>query len=460
MALYTEQLYEEITSLEEALAVDQEEVKRNYKEYMNPYFAMMLGLLGFDKSFVKANGMKVWDREGREYLDFLGGYGALNFGHNPEDILAAIKKVMDRPSILQTALNPMASVLAKNLAAITPGDLQMTFFCNSGAEAVEGAIKLAKAATGKNRILYCEGSFHGKTLGALSVTGREKYRTPFGSLMDEVESVPFGDAAALSAALGAHPTAALILEPIQGEGGIIVPPEGYLRQVRALCSQYDTLLIVDEVQTGFGRTGRMFACEYEEITPDLLCLAKSLGGGVMPIGATMAREEVWKKAYGSMDKCLLHTSTFGGNTLAAAAGIATIEKFYRESLADQVEEKGDYFISRLRELQQRYTIIREVRGKGLMIGIEFYAAKGLLRKASEEYVGALVAGELLNRYGMITAYTLNNPNVIRLEPPLIISYDEIDRMVEALEEICRKHKSFFSLAMSGSKTIIHSMINR
>ncbi|MTI57666.1 aspartate aminotransferase family protein [Geosporobacter ferrireducens] len=460
MALDTGQLCREIATLDEALTVCKEEVKENYKSYINPYFAMMLGLLGFDKSFVKAEGMEVWDSEGRVYLDFLGGYGALNLGHNPREILEAVKKVMTRPNILQTALNPMASVLAKNLAAMTPGDLQMTFFCNSGAEAVEGAIKLAKAATGKNRILYCEGSFHGKTVGALSVTGREKYKTPFGLLMNEVEGVPFGDAAALETALREHPAAALILEPIQGEGGIIVPPEGYLKQVRALCNQYDALLIIDEVQTGFGRTGRMFACEYEEIIPDLLCLAKSLGGGVMPIGATMAKEEVWKMAYGSMDKCLLHTSTFGGNTLAVAAGIAATEKIYRENLADQAEEKGEYFISRLRELQQRYSIIREVRGKGLMIGIEFLAGKGLMRKVSEEYLGALVAGELLNRYGMITAYTLNNPNVIRLEPPLIIQYEEIDRMIDALEEICKKHKNFLSLAMSGSKTILHSIINR
>ena len=460
MPLYTEELNEAITSLEEALEVDSEEIRRNYKNYMNPYFAMMLGLIGFDKSFVKAEGMRVWDYEGKEYLDFLGGYGALNLGHNPKEVLEAVTKAMDRPNILQAALNPLASVLAKNLAVITPGDLQMTFFSNSGAEAVEGAIKMARAATGKDRILYCTGSFHGKTVGALSITGREKYKTPFGSLMGDVESVPFGDAAALEKALRNGPAAAFILEPIQGEGGIILPPEGYIREVRALCSQHDALFIMDEVQTGFGRTGRMFACEYEAVIPDILCLAKSLGGGVMPIGATVAKEEVWRRAYGSMDKCLLHTSTFGGNTLAAAAGIAALEKLTRENLAEQAEEKGQYFLKRLRKLQQQYPIIREVRGRGLMIGIEFLPGKGLLKKISEEYIGALVAGELLNHYGMITAYTLNNPNVIRLEPPLIIRYEEMDRMVDALEEICKKHRNFFSLAMSSSKTIIQSMVSR
>lgn len=458
MALYAKEEKYPLMTLEEVLEGEEGDIEENYKEFVNPYLVKMLGLIGFNKSFVRAEGTKVWDNTGKQYVDFLGGYGALNLGHNPRAILEAIKKIMDRPNILQAALNPIAAALAKNIAAITPGELRMTFFSNSGAEAVEGAIKTARAATGRKKLLYCEGSFHGKTLGALSITGREKYRTPFQPLLEDVFHVSFGDMESLKNALAGEAVAAFILEPIQGEGGIIVPPEGYLQQARTLCDRSGTLLIVDEVQTGFGRTGKLFACEHENIVPDILCLAKSLGGGVIPIGATVAKESVWNRAYGSMEKCLLHTSTFGGNSMAAAAGMAALQEIYEQGLVEQSNQKGKYFIDRLKNLQKEYPIIKDVRGKGLMIGLEFHTMGGIFKKLSEEYVGALVAGELLNRYGLITAYTLNNPNVIRLEPPLIITYEEIDYMVDALEAICKRHKNFFSLALGGSKKMIGRFI--
>lgn len=455
-------------TLEQALTLNRNSIKENYSEYVNSSFVSMLSLLNFDKHFVKAEGVSVWDSDGNEYYDFLGGYGALNLGHNPPEVIEAIDKVRGLPNILQAAIGNLPGVLAHNLAQITPGDLKRSFFCNSGAEAVEGALKLAKIASGKNRIIYCQGSFHGKSAGALSVTGREKYQKPFLPLVPNCESVPYGDLNALEDKLKARDVAAFIVEPIQGEGGIIVPPEGYLKGVRELCTRYDAYMIADEVQTGLGRTGKMFACEHENVAPDIMCLAKSLGGGIMPVGAYITTDEIWKKAYGSMDKALLHTSTFGGNTWAMAAGIAAIKAIMDKGLAVNAEKMGNYMLEGLKALKDKHPLIKDIRGKGLMVGIEFnqpegFANKltgGLLGKLSYEYLGSLVAGQLQNEYRIITAYTLNNPNVIRLEPPLIVEKKHIDAVIDAIDSILEKNRSFLGLTLKSTKTVIGSLFKR
>ncbi|MBE3586492.1 MULTISPECIES: aspartate aminotransferase family protein [Desulfofundulus] len=457
-----------LLDLQEALSLTRAQVKNLHKKYLNASLATMMELLNFDRQYVRARGISVWDSQGREYLDFLGGYGALNLGHNHPKILAALQRVQEMPNILQASLGTVAAALAHNLARITPGRLQRSFFCNSGAEAVEGAIKLARAATGRSTIIYCQGSFHGKTMGALSVTGREKYQKPFTPLVPHCQAVPYGDLHSLEKALQAREAAAFIVEPIQGEGGIILPPPGYLKKARELCRRYGTLFIADEVQTGFGRTGYMFACEAEEVEPDIMCLAKSLGGGVMPMGAYITTDEIWQRAYGGMEKALLHTSTFGGNTMACTAALAAIQVIYEENLVEQAREIGDYFLTRLKELQTRFPLLKEVRGRGLMIGLEFnqpgrLASKvtfGLAGKLAEEYTGSLVAGELLNNHGIITAYTLNNPNVIRLEPPLCVTREHVDRVVAALEDIFQRHRGFISMATAGAKTILKSLTQR
>jgi len=455
-------------SLPDAVKQNREQVLENYKTYLNASLATMLSLLNFDKQFVSADGINVWDSEGNRYLDFLGGYGALNLGHNHPRVLAALDQVKELPNLLQASLGTVASALAKNLAAIAPGNLQRSFFCNSGAEAVEGALKLARAATGRQLLVYCMGSFHGKTMGALSVTGREKYQKAFQPLVTGTVPIPFGDLNALEGKLREKTAAAFIVEPIQGEGGIILPPAGYLSGARQICDKYNTLLIIDEIQTGLGRTGEMFASQHDDVTPDILCLAKSLGGGIMPIGAYITTNEIWGKAYGSMDKALLHTSTFGGNTWAAAAAIATLEVLYEENLPERARESGEYLLAGLHRLKESYPLVKEVRGRGLMAGIEFnqpegFAVKvtlGLANKISEEYLGSMIAGELLNKYRIITAYTLNNPNVIRLEPPLQVTKGQIDTLLEALEEILKTHKGFFSVAASSAKTIFKSFTRK
>ena len=453
---------ESLIPLSSALSLTRDEVRDLHKNYGNASLAGMLKMLDFDRQFVRAQGVKLWDNEGQEYLDFLGGYGALNLGHNHPEIIAALAQVHQMPNLLQASIPTMAASLLHNLAAITPGKLKRSFLCNSGAEAVEGALKLARIATGRSTYVYCQNSFHGKSYGALSITGRDKYRKPFEPLLSDTVSVPFGDIEALRQVLKENKVAAFIVEPVQGEGGVVIPPTGYLAEALNACQQTGALFIADEIQTGFGRTGTMFSCQHENVEPDVMCLAKSLGGGIMPIGAFITTDELWQKAYGSMEKASLHTSTFGGNTWSAAAGITTIEILIRENMAQAAAEKGDYFIEGLQVLREKYQILKEVRGQGLLIGIELAASGGLASiatlgaasKLSNEYLGSMVAGELLNKHRIVTAYTLNNPNVIRLEPPLVVSKEEIDYVLNALEDVLKQHKGFFSFAAASAKTML------
>lgn len=457
----------EIIPLEEALNLSQEDIEENYRQHINPQLTRLFKLLGFSKNFIKAKDMTLWDKDGNQYLDFLGGYGALNIGHNNDTVINALHRISHLPNLLQSTTHSLTSILAKNLANITPGDLKYTFFCNSGAEAVEGALKLAKIATEKSRIIYCKGSFHGKSMGALSVTGRNKYKKYFGPMVPLTVEIPYGDINELKVTLEKYDDiAAFIVEPIQGEGGIIVPPVGYLRKAKELCSKYGVLFIADEIQTGFGRTGYWFACESEGVIPDIMCMAKSLSGGIIPIGAYITTEEIWKKAYGTMDRCLLHTSTFGGNTWAAAAGISTIEFIGENSLENEALKKGNYIMNKLLKLKDKYPLLKEVRGRGLMIGLEFSTMnipfinrfiEGDTKELISEYTGSLIASELINKYNIITAYTLNNPNVIRIEPPLTVTYDQLDIFVNALEEILSKNRSIGNVAISNTKGLIKSI---
>ncbi len=455
-------------TVETALKMTRQEIRNNYKKYINPIKVQVLSLIDFDRHYVRAQGSYLWDIEGNCYLDFLGAYGALNLGHNHPAVREALKMVENTPKLVQASLNGLASALAYNLARIAPEGLTRSFFCNSGAEAVEGALKLARAATGRSKIIYCENSFHGKTMGALSVTGRKKYQKPFSPLVPDCVAIPFGDPECLERELSKGEPAAFIVEPIQGEAGVVIPPQGYLKEARRLCSMYNALLVVDEVQTGFGRTGRMFACEWENVEPDIMCLAKSLGGGIMPIGAYISSEEIWNKAYGNYEKHLLHTSTFGENTWAVTAGLATINVLLEEKIPEEVGRKSELFLKKLKGLQEKYSLIKEVRGRGLLVGVEFQEAGGLLDKISgglfkkvmKEYLASLVAGELLNKYRILTAYTFNNPNVIRLEPPLVIEEQDLIRAVNALEEIVSSPGGAGGVALAGGRRVLSSILKK
>lgn len=397
-----------------------EQVLAKYEAYINPGLARLLRLMGLSAVEREAGGSVVTDWNGKRMIDCVGGYGTFAFGHRHPRIVRAVEDQLRKMPLSSKVMlcEPMAD-LAEKLARITPGDLTYTFVCNSGAEAVEGAVKLARIATGKPKIVSMLNSFHGKTMGALSASGKDLYRTPFQPLLAGFVHVPFGDLDRLEAAIDGQ-TAAVILEPIQGEAGIIVPPSGYLRAVRELCDRKGVLLIADEVQTGMGRTGRIFACEKEGVVPDILCLAKALGGGVMPVGAFIARPRLYD-AY--KDAPLLHTSTFGGNPLACAAANAAIDVLLEEKLHEQAESKGAYLTTRLQMLARRYPgTVAEIRGAGLMMGIEF---------ASEE-IGGLVMAELIGN-GVLAAFALSNLRVTRMEPPLTISKPELDLVAEAFD---------------------------
>ena len=379
----------------------------------------------------RAEGVYVYSPDGEKYLDCAGGYGMFSLGHRHPRIIAAVKDQLDKiPMSAKVFFNRVMADLAEELAKVAPGNLRYSFFCNSGAEAVEGALKIARLATGRSKIIAAKGAFHGKTMGALSATGRDLFKKGFTPLLPDLSHVPFGDTEALKSELDEH-TAAVIMEPIQGEGGIMLPPDDYLHKVQELCRQSGALLIADEVQTGLGRTGEMFAVNHWGVEPDMMCLAKALGGGVMPIGAFMGTPAVWEAF---RENPLIHTSTFGGGELACRAGLETLSVIKEEKLVEKARVNGKYFIEQLKEILKDYPdIIYEVRGKGLMIGVEL----------KEERFGGSIIMEMAKRK-VIGVYTLNNPKVIRIEPPLIISKEQIDVCISAFRESADETRKRFS----------------
>jgi putrescine aminotransferase len=362
------------------------------------------------------------------------------------------------PGFAQSAVNPIAANLAEELMAVAPSGLEMVFFSNSGAEAVEAALKLARLATGRTGLLHCDRSFHGKTLGALSVTGNPRYQKPFAPLVPGSSSVPFADLDALERELRTRRYACFIVEPIQAEAGIYVPPREYLPEVQRLCRRYGTLLVVDEVQTGLGRTGTMFAVDALGVEPDIMTLAKSLGGGMVPIGATLARRDLWLKAYGSVERFAMHTTTFGGGSLACTAALTTLRVLREENLLERCRARSARLFSGLRSLVQRYQCdpLEEVRGEGLLIGLEFspllpsiaahYRASdpsGMLPFIMRDLDGltdtvpTLYAMQtLVNVHGIYAQIARSNPFVLRIQPPLTIADEQIDQLLAALEVIC------------------------
>ncbi|MGQ9473635.1 MAG: aspartate aminotransferase family protein [Candidatus Caldatribacteriaceae bacterium] len=397
------------------------ETIQKYMKYVNPSFARLCKFANLATVEWKGKGAKVFDIFGRAYIDCIGGFGVFNVGRNhPRVVQKAIEQLERLPLSTRTLFNKQQADLAEMLAQITPGDLQYSFFCNSGAEAIEGALKLARLYTGRKKFVSCLNSFHGKTMGALSVSGRDVYKKPFEPLLPETYQVPFDDLEAMEKAIDEN-TAGVIVEPVQGEGGINISSPHYLKGVREICTRKGALLIVDEVQTGLGRTGKMFACEHYGVVPDIMTLAKGLGGGIVPLGAFISTAEIWKVFE---ENPLLHSSTLGGNPLACAVGLETLKVLQEEEIPLRAHQKGEYFLGRLRRLQDDFPdLIKDVRGIGLLIGMEFF----------DSDIASLLAMEMAERM-VLVAYTLNNPRVIRLEPPLTISQEEIDQVEEAMKE--------------------------
>ena len=366
------------------------------------------------------------DVNGKEFIDMLGGFGIYVVGHRHPKVLKAVTDQLQKQAIhSQELIDPLRTYLARLVSLITPGDLTYSFFSNSGTESVEGCLKMAMLTTGRRKLVGTIGAFHGKTLGALGGTSKAFFREPFLPLLNWMH-VPFGDVDALAMVLKSGDftgdrVAAVVIEPIQGEGGIVVAPPGYLAKARELCDQYGAMLIFDEVQSGMGRSGKMFACEHDGVTPDLMALGKGFGGGVMPIGAVVGNPRTWQKY---IENPFLHTTTFGGNPLACAAAIATIHVLLEEDLPRQAHEKGEYLLKHMNALAARYPkVMKLARGRGLMLGMEF----------TDNDLGYRVATELFSRQILISG-TYINARVLRVEPALTIGYPQLDTFLAALED--------------------------
>jgi acetylornithine/LysW-gamma-L-lysine aminotransferase len=373
----------------------------------------------FPVTIEKGIGAHVWDIDGKEYIDCMGGYGVAIVGHQNKRVVKAIKEQVDKIITVHSSLyNKTREEFLKTLIGLAPKGLTQVHLNNSGAEAIEAAIKFARKFTGKKGMVAMKGSYHGKSLGALSLTFNPKYKKAFEPLVEKVSFASFGDIESLRSTID-EDTAFVILEPIQGESGIIVAPDGFLQEVRKVCDEKGILLIFDEIQAGLGRTGRLWACEHWNTAPDILCLAKGIAGGV-PMGATLVRPDI----LASMSKGE-HSSTFGGNPLSCAAGIATLQALTQDGLIENSENMGKLFREGLEKLKEKHTIIREIRGKGLMIGVELkFEVKDILMNLMKEGILMLYSGR----------------NILRILPPLVISKDDITKVLQTLDIVLTKEE--------------------
>ncbi|MFG2193745.1 aspartate aminotransferase family protein [Streptomyces sp. NPDC048639] len=437
-----------------------------HARHLNHQLPRMLRAIGFDKSYVRAEGAYFWDEDGHDYLDMLAGFGVMGLGRHHPVVRQALHDVLDASlaDLVRFDCQPLPGLLAERLLVHVP-HLDRVFFGNSGAEAVETALKFARYATGRSRVLYCTYSFHGLTAGALSVNGEDGFRRGFGPLLPDVP-VPFGDLDALERELGRGDVAALIVEPIQGKG-VHTPPPGFLRAAQDLLRKHKALLIADEVQTGLGRTGDFFAYQHEEgVEPDLVCVAKALSGGYVPVGATLAKDWIFKKVYSSMDRVLVHSASFGANAQAMAAGLATLAVMENEQIVAHARLTGDLLRTRLADLVGRYELLHDVRGRGLMIGIEFGRPSSLglrsrwsmLQAARKGLFAQMVVVPLLQRHRILTQVSGDRLEVIKLIPPLIIGEREVDRFVDAFTDVMDDAHSGGGLVWDFGRTLVKQAV--
>jgi ornithine--oxo-acid transaminase len=411
--------------------------------HLDPSLVDVLRILGFDKQYASARGSHLYDRSGRAYLDFHTGEGFASLGHNHPDVRAVLKATLDADLVdgVQIHYSALAGILAESLAERLPPGLDAVFFASAGAEAVDSAMKFARAATGRPRLLSCDSGFHGVGLGPLSLVGDDFFKEGFGPLLPGCQTVPFGDLDRLEAQLRKKDVAAFLVEPIQGRT-VSLPPDGYLRAAQDLCRRYDTLFVVDEIQTGLGRTGKWFALEHWGLQPDFVLVGKALSGGYMPVAAMATTREVFQKAVGTLERSYVHQSTFGRNRLSMAAGLATLRIIERDRLVERSATVGETLLYGLAELRQRYEMVTEVRGRGLMIGIELGAPRSrvaranwrLIHLASGGLFPQLIVIPLHRDHGVITMAAGKN-DVIKLLPPLTLSESEAGAFLTALDAV-------------------------
>jgi ornithine--oxo-acid transaminase len=423
-----------------------------HEKHVNPRFAKTLSTIGFDKCYTRAEGQYLWDINGRRYLDMLAGYGVFNVGRNNPEIRQTLIDFMesDYPSLVQLDAPLLSGLLAKELKQRMPNELDYVYFTNSGTEGVETAIKFARCATKRSGIIHAKKAFHGLSNGSLSLNGDETFREGFGSLLPDCVQVPFGDLEALEKALSKNDIAAFIIEPIQGKG-VNIPPTGYLKQAQELCHQHRTLFIADEIQSGMGRTGKFLALEHEgDIDPDMVILSKSLSGGFIPVGAVMTRKWIYDKVFSSMDRSVVHSSTFGQGNLAMAAGLTSLDYIDEHNLMENATEMGNLLGNQLSELKESYEFIKDIRWRGLMLAIEFGSPKSLKLKAAWTLAHKLnkslfpqaVTIPLLQDHGVLTQVAGHNVDVIKLIPPLIIDKTDVDYFVSSFKAVMESLHKF------------------
>lgn len=414
------------------------------EKHINPAFVRVLRLLGYDKEYVRGQGAYLYDAAGQRYLDCLSGYATFACGRNHPVIRDCLRQALDLdlPNLITMGVARLSGLLARELIAVAPGELDTVFFTNSGSEGVETALKYARAATGKSRIIHCDRSFHGLTLGALSVNGNAEFKEGFGTLLPSVTTVPYNDLEALERELSRGDVAGFIVEPIQGEG-VYLPDNDFLPEALELCRKRGVVFIADEVQTGLGRTGRMFACEHWRVEPDILITAKALSGGYVPVGAVLAKRWIHEKVFSSLDRCVVHSSTFSENDMAMAAGLATLHVLRSEKLVENAAMLGERLQSGLREAGRKHEMFREVRGKGLMLGIEFGPPQGrllkvgwnLLHKLNPSLFCQVMLVPLLNEHHVLAQVAGYHLDVIKLLPTLVITQADVDHLVIALDQV-------------------------
>ena len=440
--------------------------KAHYQDCVNPQWVRLLDVLQLNVRYTRCVGSELYTDDGRRILDFLSGYCVHNAGHNHPGIIEALKEELDQcgPAMLQSHVPELAGELAGKLCSRAGGRLKKAFFCSSGSEGIEAAIKFSRAHTGRTGLLYADGAFHGLTCGALSLMGDPFWREGFGPMLPDTEEIPFGNLKALEEKLAHRKFAAFIVEPIQSEAGIRVPEREYLRTAQSLCKRYGTLFVLDEVQTGIYRTGPFLASQLFHADADMIVLAKALSGGLIPSAAVLTTDEVYDSVYGSLKRALIHTSTFSENGLAMRAGLATLSVLEREGLGDRAIAMGEYLRDRLRYALSGYEMVKEVRGAGLLNGIEFITPRKLtLRVPFEAFMkihpamfGQVLVMQLF-RKGFLTQVCGNNFMVLKAAPPLVVKDQEIDEFVRATRDVVESmHSSntFWTEALGMARRVM------
>ena len=441
-----------------------------HEHHLNNQMVRVLRTIGYDRNYKRAIGQYLYDDQNNEYLDLLSGFGVFAIGRNHPTVINALKETLtlELPNLVQMDVSLLSGLLAKEILATTPDNLEKMFFCNSGTEAVEAAIKFARYTTKRPRIVYCEHGYHGLTMGALSLNGEEIFREGFGPLLPSCAAVPFNDLEALERELSSKDVAAFIVEPIQGKG-VNIPSDNYLPEVERLCKKYGTLFVADEIQTGIGRTGKFWAIEHWNVKPDMILMAKALSGGFVPVGGVAMTTKIMDTVFNRMDRAVVHGSTFSKNNMAMAAGLASLHVIHEEKLVENSARVGEDIISTINASSEKYEFLKEARGKGSMIAIEFQSPKSLSLKAAWAMLEAANKGlfcqmitiPLFKEHRILSQVAGHGMNVVKLLPPLNLTQKDRDWIVDSFDKtIADTHNVTGSIWTLGKNLASHAIKNK